>query len=275
MNPRFHSALKEVFYTYPRADSPALAGVNLEIREGEWLALLGRNGSGKSTLAKHLNALLVPTQGACFVCEIDTRDPASHWEVRQQVAVVFQNPDNQLVAAVVEEDAAFGPENSGLPPEIIRDRVKWALEVTGLSSKSRMPTYALSGGQKQRLAVGGALALKPPCLVLDESTAMLDPQGREEILQVVTDLHNRGMAIVQITHRLEEITCADRIVVVDCGKPVWTGTPLELFSMGDEIGSWGLEVPPFVRFWKQLRQAGAISQAVLPLTNEVIEALCQ
>lgn len=275
MNPRFHSALKEVSYTYPRADSPALAGVNLEIREGEWLALLGRNGSGKSTLAKHLNALLVPTQGACFVCGLDTRDPSSQWEVRQQVAVVFQNPDNQLVAAVVEEDAAFGPENSGLAPETIRDRVKWALEVTGLSGKSRTPTYALSGGQKQRLAVAGALALNPPCLVLDESTAMLDPQGRAEILRVVHDLHHRGMAIVQITHRLEEITSADRIVVVDNGKPVWEGTPLELFSMGDEIACWGLEVPPLVLFWKKLRQAGAISPDVLPLNNEVIEALCQ
>lgn len=275
MTPRFHSALTEVSYTYPRAGSPALSGVNLEIREGEWLALLGRNGSGKSTLAKHLNALLVPTQGACFVSGLDTRDPAVQWEVRQHVAVVFQNPDNQLVAAVVEEDAAFGPENAGLAPHLIRERVKWALEVTSLSGKARTPTYALSGGQKQRLAVAGALAMNPPCIVLDEATAMLDPQGRQDILRVVRHLHDGGMTIVQITHRLEEIMTADRVVVVDEGRAVWTGAPVELFALGSELDRWGLEVPPMVRLWARLREGGLFGDDVVPSAGEVIEALCR
>ncbi len=275
MTPRFHSALKEVSYTYPRAESPALSGVDLEIHQGEWLALLGRNGSGKSTLAKHLNALLVPTQGACFVCGRDTREAELLWEVREQVAVVFQNPDNQLVAAVVEEDVAFGPENSGLPPAEIRERVQWALKVTGLTEKARTPTYALSGGQKQRLAVAGALALNPPCLVLDESTAMLDPMGRRDILKVVRYLHEKGMTIVQITHRLEEIVSSDRVVVVDEGTPVWTGTPKGLFGLGFKLNEWGLEVPPMVQLWNGLREQGVLGEDVSPSTSEVIEALCR
>jgi energy-coupling factor transport system ATP-binding protein len=272
----FVSVLKGVRFSYPRTDTAALDGVDLEIRAGEWIALLGPNGSGKSTLAKHLNALLAPTQGVCLVCGRDTRDEKALEAIRRLVAMVFQNPDNQLVAAVVEEDAAFGPENAGLPPEVIRSRVDWALSVCGLSGKERSPVYTLSGGQKQRLAVAGALAMEPPCLVLDEATAMLDPQGRTEIMDVVADLNGRGMTIVQITHRLEEVVSCDRVAVIDGGVLRWQGTPLDLFSLGSEsLASWGLETPPFIRLWQELCGAGLLDPAVPPSPKEVLDALCR
>ena len=276
MSEGFVSVLLGVRYTYPRTDTAVLDGIDLEIRGGEWLALLGPNGSGKSTLAKHLNALLTPTQGVCLVCGRDTKDEDGLYDVRRLVAMVFQNPDNQLVAAVVEEDAAFGPENAGMASEEIRRRVDWALEVCGLRGKERSPVYTLSGGQKQRLAIAGALAGNPPCLVLDEATAMLDPQGREEIMDVVADRHGRGMTIVQITHRLEEVVACHRVAVIDEGRLRWQGRPADLFSLGAErLASWGLETPPFVRLWQRLREAGVVGTDVRPSVKEVLDALCR
>ncbi len=270
------SVLEGVRFSYPRTDTAALDGVDLEIRAGEWLALLGPNGSGKSTLAKHLNALLAPTQGVCLVCGLDTKNEKNLYDIRRLVAMVFQNPDNQLVAAVVEEDAAFGPENAGLSSEAIRRRVDWALGVCGLKGKERSPVYTLSGGQKQRLAVAGALAMEPPCLVLDEATAMLDPQGRREIMDVFTDLNRRGMTIVQITHRLEEVVNCTRVAVIDGGVLRWQGKPLDLFALGSErLASWGLESPPFVRLWQVLRASGSLSLDIPPGPKEVLDALCR
>ncbi|HPI97612.1 MAG TPA: ATP-binding cassette domain-containing protein, partial [Synergistales bacterium] len=177
--------LQDVWFTYPGNPVPALKNINLKVYKGEWLALIGSNGSGKSTLAKLLNALLVPSQGACFICGLDSRRMESLWPIRNQVAMVFQNPENQIVGSVVEDDTAFGPENQGLPASLIRDRVNWALKVTGLEDFARKATYALSGGQKQRLAISGALAMSPPTIVFDEPTAMLDPQARCEIHEVL------------------------------------------------------------------------------------------
>ena len=276
MSQGFVSVLQGVRFTYPRTDTAVLDGIDLEIRGGEWLALLGPNGSGKSTLAKHLNALLTPTQGVCLVCGHDTTSEADLYEIRRLVAMVFQNPDNQLVAAVVEEDAAFGPENAGMASEEIGRRVAWALEVCGLKGKERSPVYTLSGGQKQRLAIAGSLAGDPPCLVLDEATAMLDPQGRREIMDVIADLNGRGMTIVQITHRLEEIVDCHRVAVIAEGLIRWQGRPVDLFSLGsDQLASWGLETPPFVRLWQSLREEGLLDPEVRPSVKEVLDVLCR
>lgn len=267
--------LKDVYFSYPGNKQPVLKGIDLKIYKKEWLALIGSNGSGKSTLARLLNALLVPSQGACFIYGLDSRKAENQWPIRNQVAMVFQNPENQIVGSVVEDDTAFGPENQGLPPQKIRERVSWALKVTGLEKLSRKATYALSGGQKQRLAISGALAMAPPVIVFDEPTAMLDPQARQEILGVLKSLHNDGMTIVYITHRLEEIVNSDRVVVLDDGQIQWTGRPVELFSDCKKLESWGIEAPSLVRLWSLLFRAGLVNQEVKPDLKGIYEALCQ
>ncbi len=274
MTPKDICTLQDVGYTYPEADRPALDGVSFQVREGEWLALLGSNGSGKSTLAKHLNALLLPTQGACFVYGMDTRDEQNLWTIRSHVAMVFQNPENQIVGTVVEDDAAFGPENLGLPSEEIKKRVDWALSVTGLEGKATNPTYSLSGGEKQRLAVAGALALDPPCLVLDEPTAMLDPQGRRDLLRILKTLHSQGPTIVYITHRLEETVFCDRALVLQEGRVEWSGCISELFTHRGKLEEWGLECPPFVELWQMLVRENIISRNTPATVDGVRQALC-
>lgn len=208
-------SLRGVGYSYSDTGRPALENISFEVRQGDWIALVGSNGSGKSTLAKHLNALLIPMQGACFICGMDTRDEEQLWKIRNVVSMVFQNPENQIVSTVVEDDVAFGPENLGLPAEEIETRVHKALEIVGLQAKARKAVYTLSGGQKQRLAIAGALAMGAECIVLDEPTAMLDPQGRAEVVELLKHLHNRGITIIHVTHRLEEILCADRAIVLN------------------------------------------------------------
>ena len=273
--------LRDVTFVYPggAADAsgcarPALRNVTLSIYEGEWVALLGSNGSGKSTLAKHLNALLVPSQGDCLVYGLSTGEEKNVFPIRSTVAMVFQNPENQIVGTVVEEDAAFGPENQGVPPGEIVQRVEAALSVAGLLEKRKKPTYTLSGGEKQRLAVAGALAMDTPCLVLDEPTAMLDPVGREELLRVLRNLHASGKTIVSITHRLEEILSCDRAVILHRGEIAWEGTVSDLFLSDLPFREWGLDIPPLVSFWRDLRAEGR-SVPPVPTVAAMADALCQ
>ncbi len=257
MPQEFVCELREVWYTYSGARAPALRDISLRIRRGEWLGILGSNGSGKSTLARVMNALLIPTQGACFVEGFPTSDAASLWEIRRRMALVFQNPENQIVGATVEDDAAFGPENLGFPPAEIRSRVQSALAVTGLSAKVEKPTYTLSGGEKQRLAIAGALAIDSPCLVLDEPTAMLDPVGRSEVLDVLASLNAQGRTIVYITHRLEEALRCSRVVVLNGGSVVAEGAPADVLS-AESCSAWGLEPPPLLLLRKSLIDSGRI-----------------
>jgi energy-coupling factor transport system ATP-binding protein len=267
-------ALRDVSFTYPGAATPALENVDLSIRSGEWVALIGANGSGKSTLAKIFNALLIPTRGDCFACGFRTDREENLWAIRSQIAMVFQNPDNQIVASVVEEDVAFGPENLGLPPVKIHERVLKCLGQVGLEDKRRTPTYALSGGQKQRLAIAGALAMAPRCLVLDEATAMLDPQGREDVLEILRNLHKKGMTLVHITHRLDEILDATRVVVLGKGRISWEGDLPGLFAAQDHFEEWGLEMPPLVRFSRLLQERNLLPKDCLPTLKELLEVLC-
>ena len=235
----------------------ALCGVTLSIRAGEFVAVLGANGSGKSTLARHLNALLLPSAGQCLVRGMDTRDEALRWDIRQEVSMVFQNPDNQLIAAVVADDVAFGPENLGIPPAEIRQRVDEALALVGMEDYAQAAPHLLSGGQKQRIAIAGAIAMQTHALVLDEPTAMLDPRGRMEVLNAVKKLHEeQGMTIVYITHFMEEALAADRIVLMDAGQVVMDGTPREIFSQPEKVRALGLDVPLAADIAERLRRGG-------------------
>ena len=235
----------------------ALRGVTLSIAAGEFVAVLGANGSGKSTLARHLNALLLPSEGTCLVCGWDTKDEAHRWDIRQEVSMVFQNPDNQIIAAVVADDVAFGPENLGIPPAEIRKHVQDALVLVGMESYAQAAPHLLSGGQKQRIAIAGAIAMQTHCLVLDEPTAMLDPRGRGEVLRAVQKLHEeQGMTIVYITHFMEEAIAADRIVLMDAGQVVMDGTPRAIFAQPEQVRALGLEVPLAADLAQRLRQGG-------------------
>ena len=235
----------------------ALCGVTLSIGAGEFVAVLGANGSGKSTLARHLNALLLPSAGQCLVRGMDTRDEALRWDIRQEVSMVFQNPDNQLIAAVVADDVAFGPENLGIPPAEIRRRVADALALVGMEDYAQAAPHLLSGGQKQRIAIAGALAMQTHALVLDEPTAMLDPRGRSEVLSAVEKLHDeQGMTIVYITHFMEEAIAADRIVLMEAGQVVMDGTPREIFSQTERVRALGLDVPLAADLAARLRRGG-------------------
>ena len=233
------ASLQGLGYSYLEVGNLALDGIDLEVQRGDWIALLGGNGSGKSTLAKHFNALLTPMQGACFICGMDSRDDKNLWEIRKTVSMVFQNPENQIVSTVVEDDTAFGPENLGLPAEEIRARVDSALKIAGLWDKAEVASYTLSGGQKQRLAIAGAIAMDTPCIVLDEPTAMLDPQGRKEVMDLLKSLHGKGTTIIHITHRLEEIENATKVVVLK--KENLSGEePLKSYFSGRNSNHGGL-----------------------------------
>jgi energy-coupling factor transport system ATP-binding protein len=252
--------VRDLTYVY-HPDTPqavrALDGLSCVIRAGEFVGVVGGNGSGKSTFARHLNALLLPTAGRVVVDGLDTRDRAAAWEVRRRVGMVFQNPDNQLVASVVEEDVAFGPENLGLPPAEIRRRVDAALEAVGLAGLRRRAPHQLSGGQKQRVAIAGVLAMRPACIVLDEATTMLDPEGRAEVLATVEALNRRdGITVVLISHTMEDVSGADRVVALDAGRLVADGPPAEVFERLDAAPGGRLDAPPVVRLARELRQAG-------------------
>ncbi|MBE6778308.1 MAG: energy-coupling factor transporter ATPase [Ruminococcaceae bacterium] len=242
-----------------------LRGIDLTIEKGSFVALLGHNGSGKSTLAKHFNAILLPTGGKVLVDGMDTTDPDNTYPVRRLVGMVLQNPDNQLVSTVVEEDVAFGPENLGVPPAEIVERVEEALRTVDMLDYRTHSPHKLSGGQKQRIAIAGVLAMHPSCLVLDEPTAMLDPAGRREVLDTVCRLNReQGMTVVLITHYMEEAALADRVVVVDDGLVLADGTPREVFADGDRLRQVGLDVPQPTALCAALRQAGvALPQDIL------------
>lgn len=253
----------------------ALKDVTAQIKKGEFTAIIGTNGSGKSTLARHLNALLLPTEGELIVEGMRTSDAGRVWDIRQKVGMVFQNPDNQLVAAVVEEDVAFGPENLGVPPEEIRERVDLALEKVGMTSYRKQAPSMLSGGQKQRVAIADVLAMKPDCIVLDEPTAMLDPKGRKEVMDTIHELNKKeGITIVLITHFMEEAVTADHILVIDKGVLKMEGTPREIFSQADKVTEIGLDVPVPADLARRLRKKGmAVSERCMT-DEELGEALC-
>lgn len=253
----------------------ALKDVTAQIKKGEFTAIIGTNGSGKSTLARHLNALLIPTEGELIVEGMRTSDAGRVWDIRQKVGMVFQNPDNQLVAAVVEEDVAFGPENLGVPPEEIRERVDLALEKVGMISYRKQEPSMLSGGQKQRVAIAGVLAMKPDCIVLDEPTAMLDPKGRKEVMDTIHELNKtEGITIVLITHFMEEAVTADHILVIDKGVLKMEGTPREIFSQADKVTEIGLDVPVPADLARRLRKKGMAVSEKCMTDEELGEALC-
>lgn len=254
----------------------ALDGVSLDIESGEFVAIIGANGSGKSTLARHLNGLLVPTEGRVVVDGMDTLDEAKTWDIRQAVGMVFQNPDNQIVAAIVEEDVAFGLENIGVPGPEIRPRVEKALAAVGMSEYAKHAPHLLSGGQKQRVAIAGILGLEPKCIVLDEPTAMLDPQGRQEIVSTVKKLNQeKKITIVYITHYMEEALEASRVVVMAQGKMQFMGTPKEVFSRVEELEALGLEAPLAAKVASELRKCGAKLPKDIITEEELAQALCQ
>ncbi len=251
---------QELRFSYPMEEGGpklVLDGVDLEIREGSFAAILGHNGSGKSTLAKHMNAILLPTGGKVYVSGMDTCDDAALLEIRRTVGMVFQNPDNQIVANVVEEDVAFAPENLGVPPDEIRRRVDEALSMVGMSEYATHAPHLLSGGQKQRIAIAGVIAMRPRCVVLDEPTAMLDPIGRREVLSTIRLLNREyGITVVLITHHMDEAAQADRLVVMSQGKIVLDGAPREVFQRVEELRAIGLTVPDTVGLCWELRQEG-------------------
>ncbi|MDR1965278.1 MAG: ATP-binding cassette domain-containing protein [Synergistaceae bacterium] len=264
--------VKGAVYSYNETGPPALDGVDLTVMPGEWVAVLGANGSGKSTLAKVCNALLVPAQGACFSLGLDTSDPGNAGAVRQGVALVFQNPDDQIVASVVEEDVAFGPENLGLPSGEIERRVDRALELVSLTDLRKRGSYSLSGGQKQRLALAGALALEPKALVLDESTSMLDPDGRRSFLGCLGELNRLGMTILQITHAVEDIMFSGRIVVLGAGRVLWDGRQHGFWD--GKYREFGFSEPPELALYRELASRGLIDPLTAPRVDDMLEALC-
>ncbi|WP_026760265.1 energy-coupling factor transporter ATPase [Selenomonas ruminantium] len=245
----------------------ALRDVSFKIEQGEFVAILGANGSGKSTLARHLNGLLLPTEGRCQIQNLDTRNPQDVWQIRRQVGMVFQNPDNQLIAGVVEDDVAFGPENLGMEPAKIRQQVTDSLKAVGMENFRKFAPHLLSGGQKQRVAIAGALAMNTNCLILDEATAMLDPQGRKEVMATVERLHQeRELTLIVITHFMDEAAKADRVLVMEKGQLVQSGKPQEIFADAPRMHKLGLAVPLAVELAWQLRQGG------LQLPHDILSA---
>ncbi len=276
MNHKEMIQVKDVTFSYsPEAVQPVLGGVSLEVGEGEFVAVLGHNGSGKSTLAKHLNGVLLPMGGQVFVAGMDTTDEEKLFDIRQTVGMVFQNPDNQIVATIVEEDVAFALENIGVPPADIRRRVDEALQTVGMYDYREHSPHQLSGGQKQRIAIAGIIAMRPACIVLDEPTAMLDPRGRQEVIDTIRRLNGEGITVVLITHYMEEAAQTDRVVVMEAGKIILDGTPHEVFSHVDELKAVGLDVPQATELAHELRRAGWKLPAHIITEQECIEAIKQ
>ena len=271
--------LEDVSYTYEEADRPALSHVTAAVQPGEFVAVLGHNGSGKSTLAKLLNALYIPTEGNVLVCGYDTREEELVWEIRRRAGMIFQNPDNQIVATVVKEDVAFGLENLGVPTEEMLPRVESALAAVRMSKYADSAPHMLSGGQKQRIAVAGILAMEPAVIIADEATAMLDPSGRREVLETLHTLNRqKGITVVWITHFMEEAATADRVLVVSSGKLVLSGTPREVFDQVDRLQELHLDVPPMTALAADLRAAGMPLRSgiltVEDMAKEVDRILC-
>ena len=253
----------------------ALDDVTLEIMEGEHIAVLGHNGCGKSTLAKHLNALLLPTAGTVEVDAVDTANEADLWTIRQTVGMVFQNPDNQLVATTVEEDVAFGPENMGMDPAMIRQRVDEALDLVGMSEYKENGPHLLSGGQKQRVAIAGIIAMRPKYIVFDEPTAMLDPLGRREVMETMQRLNRQeGITVINITHFMEEAVQADRVIVMENGRIVLSGTPKEVFTQVDLLKQMQLDVPPVAELAALLHKENKQIAADIMTIEEMVKELC-
>ena len=259
-----------------QTEKVAINHVSMEVKKGEFLVILGHNGSGKSTMAKHMNALLLPSGGKMYVDGLDTSDIENLWEVRRRAGMVFQNPDNQLVATIVEEDVAFGPENLGVDPKEIRERVDDSLKAVGMYEYRKHAPHLLSGGQKQRIAIAGILAMRPKCIVLDEPTAMLDPSGRNEVMKTIKEVNKKfEITIILITHYMDEAAQADRIIVMDKGEKVMEGVPREIFSQVEKIKSIGLDVPQVTELAYELQKEGVdISTEILNI-DEMVNALCQ
>lgn len=267
--------IQNVSYAYEDAAAKALNNVSLTINDGEFVVVVGHNGSGKSTLAKHLNALLLPTEGKVLVDGMDTADEADTLSIRQRVGMVFQNPDNQLVTTIVEEDVAFGPENIGVPGNEIRTRVDRALAAVGMEKYAHSAPNMLSGGQKQRIAIAGMLAMQPKVLVLDEATAMLDPKGRRDIIDLVTKLHKEnGITVVMITQYMEEAIGADRVAVMSGGELILEGTPKEVFSQDELLHKHRLDVPVMQQLANRLNAHGANLPKSILSVEEMAQAIC-
>ncbi len=268
-------SVKDVSYSYEDSQRKALDGVSLDVADGEFVCIVGHNGSGKSTLAKMLNALLLPTSGTVSVNGLETHDEDSVLAIRQQVGMVFQNPDNQIVTTVVREDVAFGPENLGVPTEEMAERVDRALRAVGMERYASSAPHMLSGGQKQRVAIAGMLAMEPSILVLDEATAMLDPIGRRDVLGIVRRLHDEsGITVVMITQYMEEAIGADRVVVMNDGKIAMTGAPAEIFRRGDELREIGLDVPLAVELREELAKKGVCDCGDALTLEDMADKLC-
>ena len=252
----------------------AIDHVNLEIEKGSFVAVLGHNGSGKSTLAKHINGILLPTEGTVWVSEMDTSNEDKLWEVRETAGMVFQNPDNQIIGNVVEEDVGFGPENMGVPTEEIWKRVDESLKAVGMTAYRKKSPNRLSGGQKQRVAIAGVMAMRPECIVLDEPTAMLDPNGRKEVIRTIHELNRKeGITVLLITHYMEEVIDADRVIVMDGGRVVMDGTPREVFSKVEELKGYHLDVPQVTELAYELKKNGVPLPDGILRKEELMEAL--
>ena len=263
-------------FSYPEAEKRAVENVSMRVKKGEFLAILGHNGSGKSTLAKLFNALYVPSEGTVWVCGLDTRDDDLVFDIRQHAGMVFQNPDNQIVATVVEEDVAFGLENNGVPPQEIRVRIDDALRAVNMQKHAKKAPHLLSGGQKQRVAIAGVLAMKPDVIILDESTAMLDPSGRREVMNTVHRLNKEEhISVVIITHYMAEAATADYVVVMDEGKIAMSGTPREVFSRVEAVRALGLDVPEMTDLAHMLRKDGYAVRADVLDVDEMVEEICR
>ncbi len=272
-------SVQNITFAYTREEGAemvkAIDGVSFEIEPGSFTAIIGKNGSGKSTLAKNLNGLLLPTEGDILVADYNTKDDAHIWDVRQTAGMVFQNPDNQLVSAIVEDDVAFGPENLGVDPQEIRQRVDQALEAVNMGQFKNKAPHLLSGGQKQRIAIAGVVAMKPRCIIFDEPTAMLDPKGRKEIMAIIDELHQEGITVVLITHFMEEAVRADRVIIMNEGKILLDGTPAEVFAQGQLMKSVNLDVPPIVELADELRAVGIAVPDEIITEEEMVTYLCQ
>ncbi len=264
------------YMNFEEQEIAALDGVDLDVEKGEFIVIIGHNGSGKSTLAKHINALLRPSRGTVWVKGMDANDDENLWDIRQTAGMVFQNPDNQLVATIVEEDVAFGPENLGILPKEIRKRVDGALSAVGMSEFADAAPHFLSGGQKQRVAIAGVLAMKPEVIVLDEPTAMLDPSGRQEVLNTVKYLNkHEDITVIHITHFMEEAVDADRVIVMEAGKIILDGTPREVFKRVDLLKDIGLDVPQVTELAHELRREGLDIPPDVLTVEEMVDLLCQ
>ena len=271
-------SVKDVSFEYVTEDSTfkAIDDLTLNVKQGEFVVVIGHNGSGKSTLSKNLNAILMPTKGDIYIDGLNTKDEERLWDIRQTAGMVFQNPDNQIVATIIEEDVAFGPENLGIEPVEIRKRVKEALTSVGMYElKDRQP-HLLSGGQKQRVAIAGIIAMKPKCIIFDEATAMLDPSGRKEVMNTIKRLNKEeNITIMHITHFMEEAVDADRVIVMEKGKKVLEGTPKQVFSKVEKLKSIGLDVPYMTELSKELKEEGMDIEGDILTVDEMVMKLCQ